>query len=127
MKRRLNHSSALVGSYAYTDDESTLYLLHPSMLDVAFQSSMLAYSAPGDKRLWSLFVPTNIGTIRVNPAVCALTLTSGSQVPVHARLDGESESFSASIDLLSGDSRQSMIQVEDLLIKPFAPATEADD
>ena len=127
MKRRLNQSFALVDTYAYTDDESTLYLVHPSMLDVAFQSSMLAYSAPGDQRLWSLFVPTAIGTIRVNPEVCALLPISGTQVPVCAILNSESESFSASIDLFSEDSQQSMIQVEDLIIKPFAPATEADD
>ena len=127
MKRRLNQSSALVDTYAYTDNESTLYLVHPSMLDVAFQSSMLAYSAPGDKRLWSLFVPTAIGTIRVNPEVCALLPISGSQVPVCTTLNSESESFSASIDLFSEDGQQSMIQVEDLIIKPFAPATEADD
>jgi hybrid polyketide synthase/nonribosomal peptide synthetase ACE1 len=36
MKRRLNQSSALVDTYVYTDNESTLYLVHPSMLDVAF-------------------------------------------------------------------------------------------
>ncbi len=127
MKRRLNHSSAKVDTYAYTDNEATLYLVHPSMLDVAFQSSMLAYSAPGDKRLWSLFVPTAIGTIRVSPEVCALLPISGTQVPVCATLNSESESFSASIDIFSEDGQQSMIQVEDLVIKPFAPATEADD
>lgn len=127
MKRRLNQSSALVDTYAYKESESTMYLVHPSMLDVAFQSSMLAYSAPGDKRLWSLFVPTAIGTIRINPEVCALLPISGSQVPVCATLNSESESFSASIDILSENGQQSMIQVEDLTIKPFAPATEADD
>lgn len=127
MKRRLNQSSALVDTYAYSDDESTLYLVHPSMLDVAFQSSMLAYAAPGDRRLWSLHVPTAIGTIRVNPEVCNSLPISGSQVPVCATLNGEAESFCASIDLFSEDGQESMVQVEDLIIKPFAPATEADD
>lgn len=127
MKRRLNQSSALVDTYAYTDDETTLYLVHPSMLDVAFQSSMLAYSAPGDERLWSLHVPTDIRTIRINPEVCASLPTSGSQVPVCATLNSELETFSASIDIFSEDCHHGMIQVEDLVIRPFAAATEADD
>lgn len=127
MKRRLTQSSALVDTYPYADSDSTFYLVHPSMLDVAFQSSMLAYSAPGDEHLWSLHVPTAIRSIRVNPEICASLPISGSKVPVTASLNGESESFSASIDIFSEDGHQSMIQVDDLVIKPFAPAREADD
>ena len=127
MKRKFNQSSVLVNSYPYTDVDMSEYLVHPSMLDVAFQASILAYSAPGDERLWSLSVPTAIGTIRVNPEVCASLPTSGTNVPVCATIDGESESFSASIDLFNEDGEHGMIQVEDLAIKPFAPATKADD
>ena len=126
LKRRLNRSSVLVSTCPYTDADSSVYLVHPTMLDVAFQAAMLAYSAPGDERLWSLHVPTSIRSIRVNPELCASLSSSGSQVPVCAVL-GESESFCASIDLFSEDGQQGMIQVEDLTIKPFAPATEADD
>ena len=127
MKRRLNQSSVLVSSYPYTDADVSEYLVHPSMLDVAFQAAMLAYSAPGDERLWSLSVPTAIGTIRVNPELCASLPTSGSKVPVCATIDDESESFSASIDLFNENGEHGMIQVEDLVIRPFAPATKADD
>lgn len=127
IKRRLNHASALVDAYAYSDDESTFYLVHPSMLDVAIQSSMLAYSSPGDERLWSLHVPTSIRTIRVNPEVCVALPTSGCRVPISTTLNSNSDLFSASIDILGDDGRQGMIQVEDLVLKPFAPATEAED
>jgi hybrid polyketide synthase / nonribosomal peptide synthetase ACE1 len=126
LKRRFNQSSVLVDTYPYTDADYSVYLVHPTWLDVAFQASMLAYSAPGDERLWSLHVPTSIRSIRVNPEVCASLSTSRSQVPVCAVLD-ESETFHASIDLFSEDGQQGMIQVEDLTIKPFAPATKADD
>ncbi|KAL8721592.1 MAG: hypothetical protein Q9225_001756 [Loekoesia sp. 1 TL-2023] len=126
LKRKLNQSSALVSTYRYTDADSCVYLVHPTMLDVAFQASMLAYSAPGDERLWSLHVPTSIGSIRVNPELCASLPTSGSQVPVCAVL-GESESLCASIDLFSEDGQRGMIQIEDLTVEPFAPATKADD
>ncbi|KAJ5103133.1 Acyl transferase/acyl hydrolase/lysophospholipase [Penicillium argentinense] len=126
-KRRLNRSSALIDSYPYTDADVSDYLVHPTTLDVAFQASILAYSAPGDGRLTSLFVPTGMKAIRVNPEVCASLPTSGSKVPVIAALDPESEGFTASIDLLSEDALNGMIHVEDIVLKPFAPATAADD
>ena len=126
LKRRLNQSSVMVGTYPYTEEDLAVYLVHPTMLDVAFQASMLAYSAPGDERLWSLHVPTSIGSIRINPEVCLSLPTSGSQVAVCAVLAG-TEEFDASIDIFGEDGEQAMIQVEELTIKPFAPATKADD
>ncbi|KAI1824158.1 lovastatin nonaketide synthase [Xylaria intraflava] len=126
-KRHLNHASALVDTYAYSEDESTFYLVHPSMLDVSIQSAMLAYSSPGDERLWSLHVPTNFRTIRINPEVCASLPVSGSRVPIITTLDDESTQLSASIGISSEDGQSCMIQIEDMILKPFAAATEAED
>lgn len=39
----------------------------------------------------------------------------------------DSEAFSGFIELLSEDGQHSMVQVEDLVIKPLAPASESDD
>lgn len=136
IKRRLNHASVNVATYPYAgnddvDERQTVYLVHPTMLDVAFQSSILAFSAPGDGRLWSLHVPTAIGRIRVNPELCASLPRSGVDVPVRTVVTGGDdirESFGgSSIDILGHEEKSSMIQVEDLVIKPFAPATAADD
>ncbi|KAI1172035.1 putative hybrid NRPS/PKS enzyme [Nemania sp. FL0916] len=126
LKRRHNQSSVLVSALSGIDADSSTYLVHPTWLDVAFQASMLAYSAPGDERLWSLHVPTSIKSIRVNPEVCASLPASEFLLPVCALLDGAA-SFSASIEIFSEDGQFGMVQVEDLTIKPFAPATEADD
>ncbi|KEZ40819.1 putative lovastatin nonaketide synthase protein [Scedosporium apiospermum] len=130
LKRRLNQSSVLVDTYAYgeeTVDHATVYLVHPTWLDVAFQASMLAFSAPGDERLWSLHVPTSIRSIRINPEVCGTLPLSQTKIPVCSSLADGDAFFSASIDLFSEDGSSTMVQVEDLEIKPFAPATAADD
>lgn len=127
MKRRLNQSSVIIDAYLYTDADQSGYMVHPSTLDVAFQSSILAHSAPGDGRLWSLSVPTSIGVIRVNPLVCAAQPLSGCQLPVCATLDAESPHFSGNIDIFSQEGEHGMVQIEGLAIKPFAPATAADD
>ncbi|KAF4119349.1 hypothetical protein GMORB2_4868 [Geosmithia morbida] len=126
LKRRLNQSSVMVDTYPYQDSDSTVYLVHPTWLDVAFQASMLAFSAPGDERLWSLHVPTAIRSIRLNPEVCGTLPLSQTKIPVCSVLSDTRE-FSASIDLFNEDGSLAMVQVEDLEIKPFAPATAADD
>ncbi|KAL8809353.1 MAG: hypothetical protein Q9200_003490 [Gallowayella weberi] len=123
LKRRLNQASALVSTYTYTDADVTKYLVHPTYLDVAIQAAMLAYSAPGDERLWSLHVPTSLGRIAINPDMCA---ASESQVLVCAVLD-ETENISASIDIFNRDGQQALVQIEGMTIQPFAPATKADD
>ncbi|OQE41240.1 hypothetical protein PENCOP_c005G01989 [Penicillium coprophilum] len=127
MKRKLNQSSVLVESFPYKDSDVSDFLVHPSTLDVAFQASILAFSAPGDGRLGSLSVPVGMKALRVNPEVCASLPTSGSKVPVISALDPEFEGFSASIDLLDQDAGNCMIHVEDIVLQPFAPATAADD
>ncbi|KAH7322436.1 putative hybrid NRPS/PKS enzyme [Stachybotrys elegans] len=126
LKRRLNQASVTVDSFNYPDDATTSYMAHPTWLDVSFQASMLAFSAPGDERLWSLHVPTSIRKIRVNPELCATLPSSAVPIPVSSVL-ADSDTFSASIDIFNEDGTKAMVQVEDLTIKPFAPATEADD
>lgn len=127
IKRRLGYAIGQVHSYPYTEADPSVYLIHPSTLDVAFQASMLAYSAPGDERLWSLHVPTAIRSLRVNPQVCGSTPNTGPQLPVCATIDSSSDSFAGYMDILSEDGQHGMIQIEELTIKTFAPATEADD
>lgn len=125
--RRLNRAIGLIDSYSYTDvDDLSTYLIHPSTLDMSFQLAILAYSAPRDGHLWSLHVPTSIESIRISPGVCNST-QPGAPIPAHATIDETSESFSASISLLSEDGESTMVQIEDLAIKPFSSATKADD
>ncbi|KAI1669902.1 Acyl transferase domain containing protein [Pyrenophora tritici-repentis] len=126
IKRKLNQTSAMVSSHVYSDNEPTIYWVHPSMLDVAFQAAMLAYSYPGDGRLWSLHVPTGIQSIRIDPQACTSLSISGSQLPVAAICE-ESDEFVANIDILSENGQQCMIQVNELALQPFAPATADED
>lgn len=48
-------------------------------------------------------------------------------MPACAAVDATSGSFSASIDILSEDSQKSMVRIDELVIKPFASATQTDD
>ncbi|KAI0376194.1 hypothetical protein F5Y04DRAFT_286173 [Hypomontagnella monticulosa] len=127
LKRRLDQASALVATFPFTDPESAL-LVHPAMLDISFQAALLAQSAPGDGRLWSLHVPTSIKCIRVNPELCATIPASGTKLPICAVLDEPKNiSIRGNVDIFTEDKLHTMIQVEDLVMIPFGPASAADD
>ena len=127
LKRKLDKSSALVSTYCY-DNQSDAMMVHPTMLDVAFQACLLAQSTPGDQRLWSLHVPTSIKCVRVDPRLCNSLPLSGTQLPTHAVL-GEAKSMAicGDVDICSEDGRKTLIKVEGLTLVPFSPATIADD
>lgn len=126
-KRSLNHASAILSTYSYQDDDNPL-IVHPSMLDVAFQASFLAQSTPGDEQLWSLHVPTSIKCIRVNPELCRSLPGSSTQLPLSAVLHApDGISIRSSIDVFDENGQETLLQVEDLVMKPFSPATASDD
>jgi len=126
LKRKQSQSAVFVDSYNYPDTDVSPYLVHPTWLDVGFQAAILAYSAPGDERLWSLHVPTSIGVIRVNPLLCETLPTTGCPLPVCTTLR-DSEDFYGSIDFFRGNGQNAMVQVDGLVCKAFAPASVGDD
>ena len=127
IKRKLDQASALVSTYSDPDDTNTL-LVHPSWLDVAIQSSLAASSHPEDESFRTLSVPTLVGRIRVNPKLCAAVSTSGTLLPICASIHREqTNAFSASIDIFSEDGQHTLVQAEDLSMKPLYAATAEDD
>lgn len=127
IKRKMDQASALVSTYNYADDEMPL-IMHPAPLDIAIQALMVAYSHPEDEGMRTLHVPTKIGCIRVNPGLCAALPNSEVQLPVCAVIHrGQDRTLCGSIDIFSEDGQHTLIQAEDLAMKPLTPATAEDD
>jgi hybrid polyketide synthase/nonribosomal peptide synthetase ACE1 len=130
LKRKLNQATALISSFDYGDGSERL-MVHPALLDVAFQSAILAYSAPDDGRLWSLHVPTFFECIRVNPELCATLPLHSIQLPVRAQLIAPEanavDSIRGNLDILSVDEQHAMIQVQGATVVPVSMATVSDD
>lgn len=127
IKRKLDQASALVSTYIDTDAKDTL-LVHPSWLDVATQSSLVANSHPEDESFRTLSVPTLVGRIRVNPNLCAGLSTSVKLLPICASIHRDQNvAFSASIDVFSEDGLHTIIQAENLSMKPLYAASAEDD
>ncbi|KAK4150307.1 polyketide synthetase [Chaetomidium leptoderma] len=105
-------------------------LVHPGYLDAAFQAMFLAYSYPGDGQIWSLHVPVSIKSIRIDAAQCIANsdsyLSFDSAINTAESLGGKI-GLSGDVDIFSGDGRTGLIQVENIRLIPFAPATESQD
>ncbi|KAI1457376.1 hypothetical protein F4805DRAFT_467399 [Annulohypoxylon moriforme] len=109
--------------------EPSKLLVHPAILDVAFQTALLTQSAPGDGGLWSLHVPRRVGAVSVNPDLCLAELTKGTPLPFDStRLQNTSRSVvSADISIYPRDTNHAMVQIQGLECTPFAEATSKDD
>ncbi|KAI5919279.1 hypothetical protein F4810DRAFT_714627 [Camillea tinctor] len=66
MKRRLNFCTGLLERPELTGFAKPL-LVHPGLLDHAFQALFGAYAWPGDGRFWTLFLPTSVHKVTVDP------------------------------------------------------------
>ena len=132
MTRKLGHGSGLIckESTATMHPSEQRLLVHPGLLDSAFQAIFLAYSWPGDGRLWSLHVPTSINHLRIDPVACRSNqnpqLAFDSVVTADGIVNGH-VSICGDVDIYSADGSQSMIQVESINIVPFAASSPAQD
>jgi hybrid polyketide synthase / nonribosomal peptide synthetase ACE1 len=104
-------------------------LIHPGLLDSAFQAIFLAYSWPGDGRLWSLHVPVSIKSIRIDVALSRANTDSYLNLDSAITMDGTvtgQPGIVGDVDIFTKEGR-GLIQVEDIRIIPFASSSEAQD
>ncbi|KAE8373286.1 putative hybrid NRPS/PKS enzyme [Aspergillus bertholletiae] len=103
-------------------------IMHPATLDGAIQSILLAYCYPGDGRLQSIQLPTQVSRLVINPDLCLANSAAGQEVKFistighddGARVDGD-------VDVYPMDGQCAMLQLEGLHTKPMVPATESMD
>ncbi|MCJ1477282.1 hypothetical protein MMC13_005953 [Lambiella insularis] len=127
MKRKLGRSTGVVFQAASSDLQRTL-LVHPAMLDAAIQSVILAYCYPNDGRLWSIYVPTTIQKVTVNPSLCVQYHDKDVYLQFDAALPFDDElALHGDVDVYSEDGCQAMLQVEGVHCVPFTGPTAADD
>ena len=102
-------------------------VIHPSTLDVAFQSMIGAYTAPGDGRLRSLLVPTGIGRIALNPWVADRINASSSQVDfISTSIASVGTNMQGDIEVFDPETKATMLNIEGIGFKPTFPPSAAD-
>lgn len=128
VSRRLGNSTGWTSESSSEESGDETFLVHPATLDQAFQAIFLAYSAPGDGRIWSLHVPTFINRITVNPIFAnasasdlkKLYFTASLLDPLASDIDGD-------VDMFLEEGANKFIQVQGVKAIPFSEATPAND
>ncbi|XP_044718107.1 polyketide synthase dehydratase domain-containing protein [Hirsutella rhossiliensis] len=115
-------------NYHRLEDNHRNMVLHPATLDVAFQSFIGAYTAPGDRRLRSLLVPTGISRIALNPWVSDKLHALSSQVNFISTCAASARnSVEGDIEVFDAETDATMLHIEGLSFKPFSPPSATDD
>lgn len=127
ISRKMDEATGMI---AVPDDDGVNpnLIIHPASLDGAFQSIMLAYSFPGDGRLRTIYLPTRIDHIRINPSGCRAASTPGTALPFYSSvLDGRFTELSGDVSMYSSDGCFTIIQLEGLHTTPLTPLSSNTD
>lgn len=127
LNRKYGRSTCAVKMQAHEANTEQM-LIHPAELDAAFQSIILAYSYPNDDQLRSLHLPTTIGRIRVNPALCGQR-SEVEYAPVDATLAPgipPGQGFGGDVNLYSNECANAAVQVQGVKLVPLGIASIND-
>jgi acyl transferase domain-containing protein len=125
LRRKLGMSSGTIERPPF-DSMGKPLLFHPGMLDTALQGMFAAISAPGDGRLWSMHVPTNIRRTALVPSLCGKNMTEEVAFDCLVNEWG-SNKILGDVDVFSADGERKIIEIDGVSFVPFSAATQADD
>ena len=130
-QRRSGESSGIIQTPDAEDEGSAAALIiHPGTLDCAIQSIILAYSFPGDGRMRSIYLPTSIDRLRIDPA--GIVHHKGSSASSHLGFFASITSnrptdLSGDVEIHSQDGSTTLVQLQGLRTTPLTPAVPSND
>lgn len=103
------------------------YMIHPGVLDVAFQALYVAFSSPASGHIWAPYLPVHISKLSLSPAALRAS-------PDTVDLDMDAFVETATSTLLAGDisvyqtgGQDALVQVEGIAMQAVSePAPEND-
>ncbi|ENH67909.1 Lovastatin nonaketide synthase [Fusarium oxysporum f. sp. cubense race 1] len=110
--------------------EDQVALAHPGLMDSGVQTVLAAMAAPGDGRLWCLQMLVGIDAIHVNPYFASAARGAIMAWEASTTLGEDADSLGEAVGdmkMLSPDGQQAYIAVEGARMRPFTPATAAND
>ncbi|KAL0934588.1 hybrid nrps pks [Colletotrichum truncatum] len=129
--RRYNFCTATLKKFH--DQDSTGLSVSPATLDSCFHSVFAACASPGDKSLWTSFLPRSIEKIRFNLALCDGKSGDGASLVVDSVITQEIPRTKTATTKFVGDMSifnprgEMEIQVEGLMVASFANSKPEDD
>ncbi|KAK9772055.1 hypothetical protein SCAR479_11218 [Seiridium cardinale] len=136
LERSMDKASGVIS----VDDEARSVPVHPTWLDVSFQTVFAAFAATNDDSLWTAFLPTRIGCMRLfYPSADFVTHGAGldyttNEIAVDSYISsfepaspGVMPKITADLDIFDSATSQHRIEIHDLTMTAFLPVTPKDD
>lgn len=127
MKRGNGASCGILG-LSVADSSCGSLMLHPASLDVAFQTLIGAFAAPGDNRLRSLLVPKHISRVVFSPGAYKPPCEDPAAAQFRSFTSASKNSvLSGDIELSDSTQGNVFLQVEDISFVSLSPLSPSDD
>ncbi|KAI1749216.1 PKS-NRPS hybrid [Xylaria castorea] len=129
LKRKLGKAIGHIQNPESGQHSGRPLLIHPAMLDAGIQSIMLAYCYPGDSMMRSIYLPTGIRRLTINPVHCRTFAGQETKVLFDSSASiGTSSSLSGDVSIYSPEGfAHKAIQLEGLQTQPLFHPTESND
>jgi len=93
-------------------------IIHPAVLDVAFQSLLVARAHPASRQITTALLPSHIDRVRISPYLPQKTSDNGLHVDFESwTVDQTMSSMVGDLNLYESDSGRTLAQVEGLQLR----------
>lgn len=96
--------------------------IHPATLDQAIQAIFMAFSFPGDQRLWTTYLPAGIDLVRVNMSSSPDEAREDFMMADAVLTADDAKTFTGDVDLFCEGSGHPQMQVRGLRCASFTQA-----
>lgn len=130
LRRRLGSAQGFIQNPASAlSDQDAPLMIHPATLDSAIQSIMLAFCYPGDSMLRSIYLPTSIRRLVVNPHNCLAFSGKSVEVPFDSAASvGSAKGLSGDASIYSPEGFScKAVQLEGLQTRPLSDPTQSSE
>ncbi|KAI1844908.1 hypothetical protein JX266_008924 [Neoarthrinium moseri] len=136
LERSMDKASGVISVH----DEARSVPVHPTWLDVSFQTVFAAFAATNDDSLWTAFLPTKIGSMKLfYPSADITGHDTGlghatNEIAVDSYIScfepaspGAMPKITADLNIFDSATSQCRIEIQDLTMSAFLPVTSKDD
>ncbi|KAJ6076084.1 Type I Polyketide synthases (Type I PKS) [Penicillium canescens] len=126
LQRRKNIAYGSISAHDSDNDPSLL--VHPAMLDASLQALFVAIGSPGDGQVSSLYLPTRLDRVTINPAFCRISALhdSNAHLTVEAKvIEIAKTGITGDIKLYDGKGR-GFVQVEGMHLSQLTQLPDDD-
>lgn len=125
--RRALEVATISASWSASDVDST-YLLHPGIIDVAFQALCVAFASPASGDIWAPYLPIKIQRLSVDPNARLANSTPNMGFEADAYVSaGGSNLITGDIDVYGCSEDSALMQIEGLAMQAMSdPSAEND-